>query len=127
MATVQEILQQDTERAGGNFPQSYAAIQRHVADKKMRILRAGDTLLLISLSRNGVANVHIATIDSPRNLVENIRKLYEAMKAAGFTKARSTVTNPLITRVLDQAGIPYRVMKNPNNPNSREFDIVIGE
>ena len=127
MATVQEILQQDTERAGGNFPQTYSALQRHVADKKMRILRAGDTLLLISLSRNGVANVHIATIDSPRNLVENVRKLYESMKAAGFTKARSTVTNPLITRVLDQAGIPYRVMKNPNNPNSSEFDILIGE
>jgi hypothetical protein len=127
MATVQEIFQQDTERAGGNFSQSYAAIQRHVADKTMRILRAGNTLLLVSLSRNGVANVHIATIDGPRELVANVKKLYESMKAAGFTKARSTVTNPLITRVLDQAGIPYRVMKDPNNLNSREFDIAIGE
>ena len=127
MVTVQEILQQDTERAGGNFPQTYSALQRHVADKTIRILRAGNTLLLVSLSRNGMANVHIATIDSPRELVANVKQFYKTMTEAGFTKFRSTVTNPLITKVLDQAGIPYRVMKNPNNPNSSEFDILIGE
>jgi hypothetical protein len=126
MATVQEILQRDTEQAGNNFPQLFSAIQRHVADKTMRILRSGDTLLLVSVGPNNVANVHIATIDSPRSLVENVKKLYEAMKALGFTKARSTVTNPLITRVLDQAGIPYRALKNPKNPSSTEFDIEIG-
>lgn len=82
--------------------------------------------MLLSVRNTGEANVHIATIDSPRELIGNIRKLYEGMKMAGFTKAVSTVTNPMMTKVLDQAGIKYRVQQKPSATGVREFSIEIG-
>ena len=126
MATVQEILQQDIQRSGGDFNQMYQELQKHLGNNMLRILRAGNTLLLLSVRKNGTANVHIATIDSPRELVGNIKKLYEGMKAAGFTKATSVVTNPMMTKVLDQAGIKYRVQKKPSATGAQEFSIEIG-
>ena len=126
MATVQEILQQDIQRSGGDFNKMYQELQKHLGNNMLRILRAGNTLLLLSVRKNGTANVHIATIDSPRELVGNIKKLYEGMKAAGFTKATSTVTNPMMTKVLDQAGIKYRVQQKPSGTGAREFAIEIG-
>ena len=126
MATVQEILQQDIQRSGGDFNKMYQELQKHLGNNMLRILRAGNTLLLLSVRKNGTANVHIATIDSPRELVGNIKKLYEGMKAAGFTKATSVVTNPMMTKVLDQAGIKYRVQQKPSGTGAREFAIEIG-
>ena len=126
MATVQDILQQDIQRSGGDFNQMYQELQKHLDNNMLRILRAGNTLLLLSVRKNGTANVHIATIDSPRELVGNIKKLYEGMKAAGFTKATSVVTNPMMTKVLDQAGIKYRVQQKPSGTGAREFSIEIG-
>jgi hypothetical protein len=126
MATVQEILQQDIQRSGGDFNKTYQELQKHLGNNMLRILRAGNTLLLLSVRKNGTANVHIATIDSPRELVGNIKKLYEGMKAAGFTKATSVVTNPMMTKVLDQAGIKYRVQKKPSATGAQEFSIEIG-
>ena len=126
MATVQEILQQDIQRSGGDFNKMYQELQKHLGNNMLRILRAGNTLLLLSVRKNGTANVHIATIDSPRELVGNIKKLYEGMKAAGFTKATSVVTNPMMTKVLDQAGIKYRVQQKPSGTGAREFSIEIG-
>ena len=126
MATVQEILQQDIQRSGGDFNQLYSQLQKHLGENRLRILRAGNTLLLLSVKNTGEANVHIATIDSPRELVGNVKKLYEGMKAAGFTKAVSTVTNPMMTKVLDQAGIKYRVQQKPSATGAREFAIEIG-
>jgi hypothetical protein len=126
MATVQEILQQDIQRSGGDFNQIYNQLQKHLGENRLRILQAGNTLLLLSVKNTGEANVHIATIDSPRELIGNIKKLYEGMKAAGFTKAVSTVTNPMMTKVLDQAGIKYRVQKKPNATGAQEFAIEIG-
>ena len=126
MATVQEILQQDIQRSGGDFNQIYNQLQKHLGENRLRILRAGNTLLLLSVRNTGEANVHIATIDSPRELVGNIKKLYEGMKAVGFTKAVSTVTNPMMTKVLDQAGIKYRVQKKPSATGEQKFAIEIG-
>ena len=126
MATVQDILQQDIQRSGGDFNQMYQELQKHLGNNMLRILRAGNTLLLLSVRKNGTANVHIATIDSPRELIGNIKKLYEGMKAAGFTKATSVVTNPMMTKVLDQAGIKYRVQQKPSGTGAREFAIEIG-
>jgi hypothetical protein len=126
MATVQEILQQDIQRSGGDFDKIYKQLQKHLGEKRLRILQAGNTLLLLSVKNTGEANVHIATIDSPRELVGNIKKLYEGMKEAGFTKAISTVTNPMMTKVLDQAGIKYRVQQKPTATGVREFSIEIG-
>ena len=126
MATVQEILQQDIQRSGGDFNKMHQELQKHLGNNMLRILRAGNTLLLLSVRKNGTANVHIATIDSPRELVGNIKKLYEGMKAAGFTKATSVVTNPMMTKVLDQAGIKYRVQQKPSGTGAREFSIEIG-
>jgi hypothetical protein len=126
MATVQEILQQDIQRSGGDFNKTYQELQKHLGNNMLRILRAGNTLLMLSVRKNGTANVHIATIDSPRELVGNIKKLYEGMKAAGFTKATSVVTNPMMTKVLDQAGIKYRVQQKPSATGAREFAIEIG-
>jgi hypothetical protein len=48
------------------------------------------------------------------------------MMAAGFTKDTSTVTNPMMTKVLNQAGIKYRVQQKPSATGEREFDIKIG-
>jgi hypothetical protein len=126
MATVQEILQQDIQRSGGDFNEIYSQLQKYLDEDRLRILQAGNTLLLLSVRNTGEANIHIATIDSPRELVNNVKKLYEGMKAAGFTKATSTVTNPMMTKVLDQAGIKYRVQQKPSPTGEREFDIEIG-
>jgi len=38
----------------------------------------------------------------------------------------STVTNPMMTKVLDQAGIKYRVQQKPSAAGAQEFSIEIG-
>jgi len=125
-ATAQDIIRQDVERTGGDFNRTYAALQQGVSGNKMRVMRSGNTLLIYTIKGPGQAEIHIATIDNPREVVDNVKKLYQAMLKAGFKKATSTVTNPTMTKVLDQAGIKYRVQQKPSVSGEPEFAIEIG-
>jgi hypothetical protein len=125
-ATVQDIIRQDVERTGGDFNRTYAALQQEIGSNKMRVMRSGNTLLIYTIKAPGQAEIHIATMDSPREVVDNVKKLYQAMLKSGFKKATSTVTNPTMTKVLDQAGIQYRVQQKPSVSGEQEFAIEIG-
>jgi hypothetical protein len=47
------------------------------------------------------------TADQPKQFIEALADLYNAMRAAGFTKATTTTIDPQMLRILDMAKIPY--------------------
>lgn len=121
-----DILRQDVENQGGEFDSVYSALQQGVESGRMRIMRSGNTLMIYSILEPGVADVHIATADTPQGLIQAVKDFYQAMQKAGFRKAMSTTNNPQIGRVLQASGVPVQVSMRPSMDGSQEFDLVFG-
>lgn len=106
-----DILRQDVESNGGDFAKAYAALQKGIESGRMRILRHGNTLLIYTLIEEGVADVHIATLDDPRKMLEAFQNFYNAFKTANFKLLIGETENEQIVRMLETVGIPIQVQQ----------------
>ena len=92
---------------------------------QMRIMRSGNTLLIYTILEPGIAEVHIATADSPEKLVSAVQELYQAMRKAGFKKGITTTENSQIARVLSAAKIPVSARQLPSVDGNVEYELTI--
>ena len=122
-----DILRQDVQSSGGDFNQVYAAIKQGIDGNKMRIMRSGNTLLIYTIQNPGLAEVHISTMDEPKKLIESVKDLYQSMLKTGFKKAVSTIDNPQMLRVIQNAGIPFQVEQMPSTTGKVQYQITMGE
>ena len=107
-ASVEDILRADMQRTGGDFDAVYDALEQAIHEGKTRILRHNNTLLIYNILSKGVAEVHLATIDQPSEIIDALRSFYHAAKVAGFTLLRSEVEDPQIIRLIQMAKIPVQ-------------------
>lgn len=103
-----EIIRQDVERTGGDFDEVYAGLEKGIESGETRILRHGNTLLIYNILSRGVAEIHLATLDNPRDMMEAFQNFYHAFKVAGFTKLVSEVEDPQLIRLIEMAKIPVQ-------------------
>ena len=107
-ASVEDILRSDVQRTGGDFDTIYAALEKGIHEGKTRILRHNNTLLIYNIIEKGVAEIHLATIDQPAEIIDAFRSFYHAAKVAGFKLLRSETENPQIIRLIQMARIPVQ-------------------
>lgn len=106
--STEDILRSDVERTGGDFDTVYAAMEKAIHDGTTRLLRHNNTLLIYNIIEKGVAEIHLATVDSPPAMMEAFKSFYHAFKTAGFKSLHSEVDNPQIIRLIQMTGIPVQ-------------------
>jgi hypothetical protein len=125
-AEVRDILKADVEKTGGNFAQVYSKLVAMTQSGKTRIMRSGNSLLIYNILSPGMAEVHISTIDKPKELIKAVKEFYQAMTKAGFKSAVTTTSNSDISRVLSAAGVPVRVSQKPDATGQMTFELKFG-
>jgi hypothetical protein len=125
-AEVRDILKADVEKTGGDFIEVYSKLVGMVQSGKTRIMRSGNSLLIYNILSPGTAEVHISTIDKPKELINAVKEFYQAMTKAGFKSMVSTTNNSEISRVLSSAGIPIRVSQKPDASGQMTFELRTG-
>lgn len=120
-----DILRNDAKQQGINFNNLHGMLKSDIKSGKTRIMRSGNTLLIYDILQPGVAELHIATMDSPEKLVVAVKDLFEAMKKSGYKKGVSVTDNSQIARVLNVANIPVSVQQIPGQDGKAKYQLTI--
>ena len=125
-AEVRDIIKSEVEKTGGNFSQVYSKLIAMVQSGKTRIMRSGNSLLIYNILSPGVAEVHISTMDKPKDLIKAVKEFYQSMTKSGFKSAVTTTNNAQISKVLTAAGVPVRVSQKPDATGQMTFELKFG-
>jgi hypothetical protein len=125
-ADPRDIIKADVEKSGGDFNEVYSKLVASTQSGKTRLMRSGNTLLIYNILSPGVAEVHISTMDKPKDLIKAVKEFYEAMTKSGFKSAVTTTDSSEISRVLSAAGVPVRVSQKPDATGQMTFELKFG-
>jgi len=125
-ADPRDIIKADVEKSGGDFNQVYSKLVAATQSGKTRLMRSGNTLLIYNILSPGVAEVHISTMDKPKDLIKAVKEFYEAMTKVGFKSAVTTTNSSEISRVLTAANVPVRVSQKPDAMGQMTFELKFG-
>jgi hypothetical protein len=120
-----DILRNEAKQRGVNFNNLHGMLKSDIKSGKTRIMRSGNTLLIYDILQPSVAELHIATMDSPEKLVVAVKDLFEAMKKSGYKKGVSVTDNSQIARVLSAANIPVIVQQMPGADGKAKYQLTI--
>jgi hypothetical protein len=120
-----DILRNEAKQRGVNFNNLHGMLKSDIKSGKTRIMRSGNTLLIYDILQPSVAELHIATMDSPEKLVVAVKDLYEAMKKSGYKTLVAVTDNSQIARVLNVAKIPVSVQQIPGKEGKAEYQLTI--
>jgi hypothetical protein len=120
-----DILRNEAKQRGVNFNNLHGMLKSDIKSGKTRIMRSGNTLLIYDILQPSVAELHIATMDSPEKLVVAVKDLFEAMKKSGYKKGVSVTYNSHIARVLSAANIPVIVQQMPGADGKAKYQLTI--
>jgi hypothetical protein len=120
-----DILKNEAKQRGVNFNNLHGMLKSDIKSGKTRIMRSGNTLLIYDILQPSVAELHIATMDSPEKLVVAVKDLFEAMKKSGYKKGVSVTDNSQIARVLSAANIPVIVQQMPGADGKAKYQLTI--
>jgi len=81
--------------------------------------------MIYDILQPSVAELHIATMDSPEKHVVAVKDLYEAMKKSGYKTLVAVTDNSQIARVLNVAKIPVSVQQIPGKEGKAEYQLTI--
>ena len=115
-----DILRNEAEKSGSDFDALYQVLAQGIQEGTTRILRHGNTLLIYDILSPGVAEIHMATMDEPRDIVEALKSFYHAFKVAGFKKLILEDEDPNVMRYLDMAKIAHE-----DSTNESGYEITI--
>lgn len=109
--TTEQILAKSLEGTGQDpiqFQDMLANIINN--DPKFRIMRSGNTLFFYENMGQGNVEIGMLTTDKPTDLVDAVKDVIAAAKAAGGKTGTFDIERPEILRVLQQAGVKYQIM-----------------
>jgi hypothetical protein len=124
-ANMLDIIKHDAESSGGNFDQVYDALKSGIDSGKMRVLRHGNTLMIYTIHDRGVAEIHIATLDNPQQIIEAFKSFYHAFKVAGFTTLFADIDNPQIIRLVEMSKIPFEMKQQQGLGGHTTYQLTI--
>lgn len=100
-----DIIAASSKAAGVDPDRAYAAMVQLVeTDPMVRVIRANNSLFTINNMGDGQAQIHLDTIDSPRELIDSIGQFMGSMKKAGFKTGTFEAENPKIFKAIEMAG-----------------------
>lgn len=120
-----EILEVDSQRLNADWKPVYLKLLQEIKEGTTRIMRSGNTLFIYTIPQQGVAEVHMATADNPRGIVNAISEFVQAMKIAGFQKIVTDIDNPQMFRLFDAAGVNYQASEMPSQGDAVKYAVEI--
>ena len=104
--TPQEIIQTEFQNngTGMDWKTVYANIMELVKQPKYRILRSGNSLLVVRNDGNGLAYVLMASAEKPAIMAKNIKEFFQALKKANYKKVVFDTPRPAIIRLAQSTG-----------------------
>jgi len=85
-------------------------MQSALKTPQFRIMRSGNTLLFYKIvTPKDTVEFDILTADSPKELLNSLKDLMEAMKKAGFKRGIAKTENTNLVNIANSAGIPVQV------------------
>jgi malate/lactate dehydrogenase len=121
--SIQEIIKDDASKNGYDFAQIYAALAKKIESGKTRILRHGNSILIYNIVAPQTAEIHLATMDNFKDVVEAVKEFYKSLTKIGFKKAITTTTNPQIITLLKSASVPVKVSQKPDPSGKLTFEL----
>lgn len=103
-----DIIRHDAEVNGENFDEIYDFLSKGIEQGVFRILRFGNTLGIYHIISQGVADLHIATLDNEEDLLQALMSFYHAFQKAGFTRLVLEDEEPKVMQAIKMAQIPVR-------------------
>jgi len=96
-----------------HFERMYSFIHKTLESNKVRCLREGNTLFLVTIKGNNVCYVHMVNADSQIKTLKNILGFFSAMKKANYKEVHfDTVKYPLIVFLKNKG---YQIQELGNN------------
>jgi len=123
--STEDIIRKYCEDNNLNFDSIYKFLSEEVGGGKTRILRHSNTLLIMHILEKGVAEVHLMSLDSPREIVEALREFYKSFQVAGFRTLIGRVEDDQIVRLMQIANIPISFTQDKNGNQSDQFVIEV--
>lgn len=110
--STQDIVRTEFENngTGMNWKQVYANIQQLVQQPKYRILRAGNSILVVRNDGGGNAYVLMASADRPADMAKNMKEFLQALKKSNYTKVSFDTPRPAIIKLIQSTG--FNVQSN---------------
>jgi hypothetical protein len=124
----QDIIRTEFENngTGMDWKQVYANIEQLVQQPNYRILRAGNSLLVVRNDGNGNAYVLMASADRPKDMAKNMKEFLQALQKANFKKVSFDTPRPAIIKLIQSTG--FNVQSNMGKmpePNSGKPSIHV--
>jgi len=113
--STQDIVYKSLQQQGRekDFEHMYSFIQKTLETNKVRCLREGNTLFLITIKGNNVCYVHMINADPQIKTLKNILGFFSAMKKANYKEVHfDTVKYPLIVFLQNKG---YQIQELGNN------------
>lgn len=116
-----DIFKADFLRNGASIDDAseyYDTIEKGIQNNTVRVLRNGNSLLVVFLVSPGVANVDLFHDTSAKNIVDDVIEFAKAFKVAGFKKitlnALPEKVGKLAKIAADSVGVKYNVAQQPD-------------
>jgi len=110
--STQDIVRTEFENngTGMDWKQIYANIHSLIKQPKYRILRAGNSLLVVRNDGGGNAYVLMASADRPADMAKNMKEFLQALKKANYKKISFDTPRPAIIKLIQSTG--FNVQSN---------------
>lgn len=103
--TPEQILRYDVEHnqeKGVTFVQTLQLMNYEIKNANARVVREGDTLIILKTSGKDSCEFHCFNADTPSNLAANVLKFLELAKKLGYSKAFTPYKNPAVSHLIEK-------------------------
>jgi hypothetical protein len=113
--STQDIIRTEFEHngAGMDWKQVYLNLIELTKQPKYRILRSGNSLLVVRNDGNGDAYVLMASADKPLDMIKHITEFFTALQKAHYRKVSFDTPRPAITRLVKATGFKFTATSSP--------------
>ena len=116
---VEEIIQAELKREGreAEFQKFYMTLVQMLKMPNYRMMRSGNSLLLLNITAPHQGIIHLMTAENPRGILISATEFAKALKIAGYKSVKTTMKNKnladLAGKAAESAGVKYAVQVNP--------------
>ena len=102
--TPEQILRYDVEHNQEDitFVQMLKIIKNEIKNSNARLVREGNTLIILKTSGKDSCEFHCFNADTPSNLAANVLTFLELAKKLGYAKAFTPYKNPAVSYLIEK-------------------------
>ena len=102
--TPEQILKYDVEHNQEDitFVEMLKVINYEIKNSNARLVREGDTLIILKTVGKDSCEFHCFNADTPSNLAANVLKFLELAKKLGYAKAFTPYKNPAVSHLIEK-------------------------